>query len=351
MARQKRQIGNTGLDVSVLGFGGAPLGNMYRPLDDDQARETLQVAWDCGFRYFDTAPRYGYGLSERRTGDFLRAQSEPYILSTKVGRLLHRIEGDIPQDRPFVDALPFVEVYDYSYDAVMRSVEDSWQRLGLRRIDIAYIHDIGSLTHGKDAHPRLMRDAMEGGARALDELKKAGLIGAYGLGVNEWEVCLEALKSTDMDVFLLAGRYTLLEQEAQETFLPECLRRNASVVVGGAFNSGILVTGPKPGAKYDYEDAPQHILDRAQKIEQICNDHNVPLPAAAIQFPLTHPAVVSVIPGASSPRHVKQAVEWAELQIPSALWNDLREQGLLRADVPVPGEDLLTGGAAPGGIA
>jgi D-threo-aldose 1-dehydrogenase len=344
MARQKRQIGNTDLMVSVYGFGGAPLGNMYQPLSDAQARDTLQFAWDNGFRYYDTAPRYGYGLSERRMGDFLRAQSEPYVLSTKVGRLLERIDGPIPADRDFVDALPFVEVFDYSYDAVMRSVEDSWQRLGLRRIDIAYIHDIGRVTHGDEAHPRLMRDAMEGGARALDELKKAGVIGAYGLGVNEWEVCLEALKSCDMDVFLLAGRYTLLEQEAQETFLPECLRRNASVVIGGPFNSGVLVTGPVPGAKYDYADAPDHILDRVRKIDAICRDHNVPLAAAAIQFPLTHPAVASVIPGTNSPDQIRDALAWADLHIPAALWDDLRGADLLRADVPVPSDGLIAGG-------
>ncbi|WP_305559812.1 aldo/keto reductase [Thalassospira sp.] len=344
MAYPVRQVGTTGIAVSVLGFGGAPIGNMYQPITDAQAGETLQTAWDCGFRYFDTAPRYGYGLSERRMGDFLRAQTEPYILSTKVGRLLQRIDGPVPTDRPFVEALPFVEVFDYSYDAVMRSVEDSWHRLGLRRIDIAYIHDIGRLTHGDAAHGKLMRDAIDGGARALDELKKAGVIGAYGLGVNEWQVCLEALQSCDMDVFLLAGRYTLLEQEAQEQFLPECVRRKASVVIGGAFNSGILVTGPKPGAKYDYEDAPPAILERTAAIAAICRDHGVPLPAAALQFPLTHPAVVSVIPGAASPDHVRQAAAWAGLPIPAALWRDLRDAGLLRFDVPVPGDGGIGGG-------
>lgn len=337
---EKRPIGNTGIAVDSLGFGCASLGNLFHAVTDSDAAELLRTAWAGGFRYFDTAPHYGQGLSERRIGDALRPhQQHDYLLSTKVGRLL-RPAGYAAERRGFFSPMPFDIVHDYSYDGVMRSFEDSLQRLGLDRIDILYMHDIGAMTHGED-NDRLFSIAMDGGYRALNELRDSGLVSAIGLGVNEFEVCEMALEYGDWDCFLLAGRYTLLEQTALDTFLPKCLDRNCSVVIGGPYNSGILATGVRGKGPwhYDYSAAPQSIVSRVASLESICRDFDIPLPAAALQFPLAHPAVASVIPGIGNAHRVLQTLELFATDIPASFWVALREQNLLHDGAPIPTDD------------
>jgi D-threo-aldose 1-dehydrogenase len=333
---ETRPIGRTKLKVSIFGQGGAPLGGNLAPVGPTQAAATLQAAWDAGIRYYDTAPFYGYGLSEHYFGNALREHERgDYVLSTKVGRLLKpRSKPQAPND-PWKRPLPFEPVFDYSYDAVMRSFEDSLQRLGLNKIDILLIHDIGATTHFEN-HAPMMKAAMEGGYKALQKLRAEGVIGALGMGVNEWEVCMEAMGHGDFDVFLLAGRYTLLEQEALTAFLPECQKRGTTIIIGGPFNSGILAMGAKPGATYNYEPAPKEIMDKVARIEQVCADHKVALPAAALQFPLTHPSICSVIPGSRSVEELQRNLELFRTPIPAALWRDLKSAGLMRPDAPTP---------------
>jgi len=322
-----------------LGFGTAPLGNLYRPLDEDTAQTTLQAAWDVGCRYFDTAPLYGLGLAETRLNRFLRTQDrESFILSTKVGRLLRVCPPDQRTGiGKFFDTPARREIYDYSYDGVMRSIEDSFERLGVDRIDILFCHDVDIFTHGsKEASDRRISEFMDGGYRALHSLRDQGVIAAIGAGVNEWQVCETMARAGDFDLFLLAGRYTLLEQEALESFLPLCVERGIGIVLGGPYNSGILATGPKQGAFYNYEPAPPPILEQVARIERICQAHGVRLAEAALRFPLAHPAVVSVIPGAQTPAEVRRNAEILSAQIPTALWSDLKTEGLMRLDAPVP---------------
>ena len=333
---ESRPVGRTQLRVSVFGQGGAPLGGHRAPTPWPQAEATLDAAWDAGIRFYDTAPFYGYGLSEHYFGNGLRKHPrEDYVLSTKVGRLLKPRTKPQAADDPWKQPLPFEPVFDYGYDATMRSFEDSLQRLGLNKIDILLIHDIGATSHFEN-QAKMMKAAMEGGYKALKKLRDEGLIGALGMGVNEWEVCMDAMGHGDFDVFLLAGRYTLLEQEALTQFLPECQKRGTTIIIGGPFNSGILATGAKPGATYDYLPAPKEILDKVAKIERVCADHKVPLPAAALQFPLTHPSICSVIPGSRNVDELKRNLDLFRTRIPAALWRDLKSAGLMRPDAPTP---------------
>ncbi|UTW45462.1 aldo/keto reductase [bacterium SCSIO 12696] len=336
MSVEQRQIGNTGLAIHTFGFGCAPLGNLYNPISDEDAKNTLQTAWDGGYRYFDTAPHYGQGLSERRTGDILRGHND-YVLSTKVGRLL-KPAGYAKERHCYRSPMPFDIHYDYSYDAVMRSFEDSLQRLGLDRVDILYMHDIGRVTHG-DANDHHFAIAMDGGYKAMDSLRSQGLVKAIGLGVNEHEVCEQALEYGDWDCFLLAGRYTLLEQESLQTFLPKCEQRNCSIVIGGAYNSGILATGTRGGGTlhYDYGPAPQTVVDKVRQLEDLCDEYSIPLAAAALQFPLAHPAVASVIPGMGSARRIAQTQTLIDTQIPDEFWQALRSKSLVADAAPLPG--------------
>lgn len=334
----KRRVGGTGLAVDALGFGCASLGNLYHPVSDVDAGEILDSAWSSGFRYYDTAPHYGQGLSERRVGDALRRfRGREYVLSTKVGRLL-KPSGYAEERHAFKSPMPFDIFYDYSYDGIMRSFEDSLQRLGLDRIDILYMHDIGAVTHGA-RNDQLFPIAMDGGYRALDELRNSGAVSAIGLGVNEYEVCEAALNHGNWDCFLLAGRYTLLEQEALNTFLPKCLKRNCSIVIGGAYNSGILATGVRGTGPlyYNYEAAPVLVVEKVASIEDTCEEFGIPMAAAALQFPLAHPAVATVIPGIGKPERIGQTLELFNTRIPDDFWSALVERGLLRADAPVPG--------------
>ena len=331
----KRQIGATNLTIDELGMGCASLGNLYHPVSDEEASDILTTALAKGFSYFDTAPHYGQGLSERRVGDALRKRKD-YVLSTKVGRLL-RPAGFAAQRHGFVSPMPFDIEYDYSYDGVLRSFEDSLQRLGLDRIDILYMHDIGPVTHGCNDE-RLFPIAMDGGYRAMDELRRSGRVSAIGLGVNEFEVCERAMEYGDWDCFLLAGRYTMLEQLPLDTFFPKCIGRGASVIIGGPYNSGILATGvqEKRAANYDYGPAPENIVNKVASIEALCQEFNIPMAAAALQFPLAHPAVASVIPGIGKASRVNQTLKLFRTEIPDEFWKMLKDRGLIHDDAPIP---------------
>jgi D-threo-aldose 1-dehydrogenase len=334
-----RCIGNTKLTVTQLGFGAASLGNLYRIVSDSEASETIRAAIEAGITYFDTAPYYGFGLSERRVGDALR-EHRGIVLSTKVGRLM-KASPDVhgsAERHGFCSPMPFEPEFDYSFDGVMTSWEASKQRLGLAQLDILYVHDIGRLTHG-ERHELTFHQLTDGGGfRALEQLRAAGEILAFGIGVNETAICLEAMRHAHLDVILLAGRYTLLEQNALDALLPACERAGTSIVVGGPYNSGILATGARHGGTlhYDYGIAPQSIVDRVRRLEAHCEQHGVPLAAAALQFPLAHPQVVSVIPGLGSPRHIDRTVALYKTNIPDALWHALKSDGLLHGGAPVP---------------
>lgn len=336
----RRNLGKTGLTVTELGFGTAPLGNLFKPLPDETARETLAAAQRAGFGYYDTAPFYGFGLSERRLGDSLRSRKD-IVLSTKVGRLLKPIPGPVDEAvvrHGYATPMPFEPVYDYSYDAVMRSFTESLQRLGLSRIDLLYIHDIGRLTHGDANAARMAELTKGGGLKALEELRSAGAISGFGMGVNEISACLEVMAHARLDVILLAGRYTLLEQNALDELFPRCTEAGTAIVVGGPYNSGILAVGTRTAAPlyYDYEPAPAAVIEKVRRIEAVCDRHVVPLAAAALQFPLAHNIVASVIPGLDSANRVEQTMALYHHKLPAALWQDLRSENLIRADAPIP---------------
>jgi len=332
------RLGNGGLTFTELGFGAAPLGNLYRAISDADAEAILQAAWDGGVRHFDTAPLYGLGLSETRLNRFLRGKPRgDYVLSTKVGRLL-RVTSPDRRDGfgKWFDVPSRTEVMDYGHDAVMRSVEFSLERLGVDRIDILYAHSLDAFDLGSEARVAEKRDElMAGGYRALVALRDQGVIRGFGAGINDWRSAQWLLERGDFDLFLLAGRYTLLEQEALDTFLPLCVARGVGIVVGGPYNSGILATGPRPGAFYNYDPAPPAILDRVARIEAVCTAHGVRLVDAAFQFPLRHPAVVSVIPGGQRVAEVEGNLTAARAVIPPGLWADLKTAGLMHPDAPV----------------
>lgn len=335
-----RQLGNTSLNVSTLGFGAASMGNLYQAVSDNEAQATLAAAIDLGFNLFDTSPRYGAGLSERRVGDALRPLvKSKYVLSTKVGRILKPdTTADINQLRHgFLTPMPFDAHYNYTYDGIMRSFEDSQQRLGLAEIDILLVHDIGAFTHG-DNDNHYFKQFEVSGYKALEVLRKHGDIKAVGLGVNEVEVCERAMNIGQFDCFLLAGRYSLLEQEPVHQFLPQCEKHGASIILGGPYNSGILATGVngKSIPHYDYAPAPKHIIDKVAKIEAICAQFQVTLAAAALQFPLGHPAVASVIPGLGNAKRVQHTVKLFNEIIPSEFWQTLKDNNLLDQAAPIP---------------
>jgi len=330
----RRRIGRTGLEITTLGLGGATLAGNFAAVPADEARATVSRALEAGITYFDTAPQYGYGRSEHLVGDALRLRREGTVLSTKVGRLLRPVRSESERTYPhgWVDPFPFEQVYDYSYDAVMRSFEDSLQRLGLAAVDILYVHDIGAMTHGVEANKLLWKQLETGGYRALTELKRQGRIAAIGLGVNEWEVLMDALELGDWDVFLLAGRYTLLEQTSLDPFLSACTARGASVVVGGPFNGGALMgTG-----MWNYARAPEHVVRRVHELEATCAEFGVPIGAAALQFPLAHPAVCNILPGPKSPAELDGILGWWTTAIPEAFWEALAQRGLVAAGSPLP---------------
>lgn len=335
----KVKFGRVDLEVTAFGFGTAPVGNIFREIDEGTSDDMFQSAWDHGVRYFDTAPMYGHGLSELRTGHSLRWKNrDDFVLSSKVGRVLKPARKADIDYAPWTNAGRFTMHFDYSYDGVMRSFEDSLQRLNLERMDICFIHDIDTFTRGPD-QPEVFRQAMDGAWRALSDLRDQRVVTAIGVGVNEWQVCQAALEQRDFDCFLLAGRYTLLEQEALDSFLPLCEARGAAVVVGGGFNSGILATGAVEGAKYNYAPAPAEIMDRVRRIEAVCARHDVPLPAAALQFVVAHPAIPTFMAGTRTVAQLEQNLAWFSHPIPADFWAELKALGLLRDDAPVPQDD------------
>lgn len=322
-------LGDSAVEVTPLALGCAGLGNLYRPVTDEGALATVEAAWDAGIRTFDTAPHYGLGLSERRLGAALRNRArDTYTVSTKVGRLLvPDPEGDCDDDlaNGFAVSATHRRVWDFTADGVLRSLEASLDRLGLDRIDVALLHDPDD--HAEQA----LREAYP----ALERLRTEGVVGAIGIGMNQSALPTRFLRETDIDVVLLAGRYTLLDQDGLTELLPEAAARGRSVVIGGVFNSGLL-TAPRPGATYDYAPAPQPVLDRALRLLEVTERHGVPLRAAALRFPFGHPAVASVLTGARSPEEVHDTVEQLRRPIPDALWDELRAEGLLAEGTPVP---------------
>jgi D-threo-aldose 1-dehydrogenase len=331
---EKRQLGRTKLNVTVFGLGTATMGGSRIKITRSEGEAIVQAARDAGVRYFDTAPFYGVGAAEHRVGDVLREYDrDDFVLSTKVGRLLRPKTDNAPSPDGRMFPHPFNVVYDYTYDGIMRSVEDSYQRLGLARIDILYVHDIGAYQHGAELNAVYMKQLSSTGYKALDELRRTGVVSAIGIGVNEKEVLIDALGFGDWDAFLLAGRYTLLEQGPLDDLIPMCVARGTSLVIGGPLNSGILAGRDT----WNYDKAPPEVVERVRKLEAVCDAHNVPLAAAALQFPLAHPVVAAVIPGPRSAAEFNQNLPLFTMTIPAALWSDLRSQGLLHPDAPVPG--------------
>ena len=325
-----RKIGATDVEVTELSFGGAPLGAVGDRLTDADVDAIVTRARAGGIRYFDTAPLYGHGLSEKRLGSVLRTvPREDFVLSTKIGRLLvPEAEGE--RYAGMRDAEPVAIRYDYSFDAVRRSLESSLGRLGLDRVDILLCHDIDVWTHG-DAQPGIFDTARKGALRALRTLREEGVVRAIGLGVNEWQVCSRVLDEMDVDCFLLAGRFTLLEQEPLDEFLPKCVQRNVSLIIGGPYNSGILATDERRRATYDYKPAPEALWQKAQAIRRMCESHGVDPRAAALQYPLRRPAVAAVIPGVWAVSEVEANLDLIAADIPDALWRDLAAADLARA--------------------
>ncbi|MDT7782871.1 MAG: D-threo-aldose 1-dehydrogenase [Pseudonocardiales bacterium] len=314
--------------VSRLGFGAAPIGNLYREISDEEAVGAVGAAWQTGVRYFDTAPHYGLGLSERRLGVALAGRPrDEYVISTKVGRLLEPFDGSGLDDEGFAVPRHFRRIRDYSADGVRRSIESSLERLGTDRVEIVYIHDPDDYwdVAFSEAYP------------ALEELRSQGVVGAIGVGMNQWEMPERFVRETDIDVVMLAGRYTLLEQPSLASFLPACVERGVSVVACGVFNSGLL---SKPvvaaDAKYNYDDAPPELVERARSIAAVCERHGVTLPEVAIQFALGHPAVVSVVIGSRTAEQMNANAEYFDKPIPDELWAELKSSGLLGSEVPTP---------------
>jgi D-threo-aldose 1-dehydrogenase len=331
------RLGRT-VKFTNLGLGTAPLGNLYKAVSEADADATLVAAWTAGIRHFDTAPLYGLGLAETRLNRFLRGKPrDSYTLSTKVGRLLQRVAPDQMAERTHYFATPSRKVvFNYGYDGVMRSIENSLERLGVDCLDIVYAHDLGADTHGSrrasdERIAEFMGANFGGGYRALDRLRREGVINAIGAGCNEWQACESLISQGEFDLFLLAGRYTLLEQSALQSFLPLCRANGIGVVVGGAYNSGLLAGG----TTYNYEAASSDILERVAQLRGHCAAHGVAIEAAALQLPLAHPAVVSVVVGAVSGAEVRANIGHVTAKVPLALWSDLKAAQLLADQVPV----------------
>lgn len=335
MVRTFVSRGGREIPFTQIGFGSAPLGNYLRPLSEEDCDATLQTAWDAGMRYFDTAPFYGFGLSEQRIGRLLKKVDRgDYVISTKVGRLFEPCEPEEVNSLFFKNTPQLRFYYDYSYDGIMRSYEESLQRLGIDNVDILYVHDVCAFAHGgREGSETAIRNLLDqGGWRALTELRDAGDVAAIGAGVNEWQPCARLLELVDPDLFLLAGRYTLLEQEPIDHLFPQCAAKGAGIVAGGPYNSGVLAGQPT----YNYAEIPADIAERVRALGRICQRHDVPMAAAALQFIVAHPVVVSVIPGGQNVAETRQNAEMLDVEIPAAFWADLRESGLIHAKAPTP---------------
>jgi len=336
----RRRVGRTELELPVFGFGAAHLGELYARLDETEAQATLAAAWDTGVRFYDTAPWYGRGLSEHRLGGFLRTRPRSeFIVNTKVGRILRRPDDPLSfSTAPWAGGLPFEVEFDYSYDGVMHAYEQVLQRLALNRVDSLVIHDLDTMFHSPEQVTGYLRQLTDGGGlKALQELKASGDIKAIGVGNNVPGNLDEMLGAIDVDFAIVAMPYTLLDQGVLDTSMQLCLERGISVIIGAPFASGILVTGSGAGAMYAYGKASPEVQAKVRGIEAVCRAHDVSMPVAALQFPLAHPAVVSVIPGAAKPSEVRANVAALDAEIPAAFWSDLKAQGLLAANAPVPG--------------
>ena len=333
------EIGTTGLRVTRLGLGGAGLGGLYSDVSRDAAIETVHRSFDLGARYFDTAPLYGVGKSETSLGAGLGGlERGAFVVSTKVGRVLNPAGG---QRDPglFANPPPLEPVFDYSRDGILRSLEDSLERLGLDSVEIALMHDPDSgqsLWEDADVEPTHFRQAMDEAYPTLRQFKSEGVLKAVGVGMNQWQALARFARAADFDCFLLAGRYTLLDHSALPTLMPLCEEKSISLVLGGPYNSGILASDLSPGTTYFYDDAPAKVLERARAIKAVCDRHDVPLKAAALQFGLAHPAVASTIPGGRSPEEVEENVRMAERDLPTDLWGELKAEGLIPREAPTP---------------
>ena len=336
-----RKVADTSLELPVFGFGSAHIGELYSEVDEADSRATLETAWDLGIRYYDTAPWYGRGLSEHRLGGFLRTKPRgEYCLTTKVGRTLHRPDHPDAFDRsPWTGGLNFEVHFDYSYDGVMRSYEQALQRMAIPTVEALVIHDLDELFHEPDDLARYKSQLTDSGIKALQELKASGHIKAYGMGVNTGDALETIATLVDLDFALVAMPYTLADQSSLHTGMATCLKRNVSVIIGAPFASGILVTGSSGDAKYAYDAAPEPVRERVRGLEGVCRAHGIALPAAALQFVLAHPAVVSTIPGAVNAGQITENAASLAADIPDAFWADLKSQNLIDADAPVPAAD------------
>ena len=333
----RRRLGRSAVEVTELGFGGASIGELFVRVTEADAQATIGAAWDAGVRYFDTAPWYGRGLSELRTGAGLRDHPRrDFVLSTKVGRWLRPATEESFDGAPWLGGAPNEVVFDYTYDGIMRSVEQSRLRLGITRFDVAFIHDLDRLYFDAPTMEAHFHDLEASGWRALEELRSSGQIGAIGAGINDLGLMPRFLDVGDIDAFLVAMPYTLLDQEVLDHEFPACVERGVGFVIGAVFASGILAKGPVQGARYAYGEPTAAVLEKTRRIQEVCDRHGVPLAAAALQFPLGHPSVASVIPGASSPAQQGRSVAAFRHPIPSDLWAELKHLGLLREDAPVP---------------
>ncbi|MFL5579916.1 MAG: aldo/keto reductase [Gemmatimonadaceae bacterium] len=324
-----RRLGSSTVEVTELGFGGGPLGGLFAPVDDEAAAATLRAAWDGGIRYYDTAPHYGIGHSERRFGAFLRElPRDAYTLSTKVGRVLVPQDAAGRTDEAFEVPASHRRVWDFTRDGVRRSVEDSLERMGVDRVDVLFLHDA-------EEH---LEEAIRDGYPALAELRAEGMVGAIGSGMGDAAKLATVVRETDVDVIMQAGRYTLLDQSALDELLPACAERGVSVLAAAVFNSGVLAAArPPDDATYAYERAPADVLRRARRIAEVCEAHGVTLPQAALAFPLGHPVVAGVVAGMRSAEEAERDVAWFAAAVPPQLWADLRDEGLIDPRAPLPG--------------
>jgi D-threo-aldose 1-dehydrogenase len=343
--QSRRRIADTSLFLPAFGMGTAHLGELYGLVDEAVSQATLATAWDGGVRFYDTAPWYGRGLSEHRLGGFLRTKPrDDFMITTKVGRTLHRPADPKTFDRsPWTGGLNFEVNFDYSYDGIMRSYEQALQRLALDTVDALVIHDLDSIFHDEAAIAAHTRDLAESGMKALAELKSSGDIQACGMGINMKEQLADLAQKVDLDFALVAMPYTLIDQESLHTGMKACLDRNVSVIVGAPFASGILATGASGAAHYNYGAADDKIIQKVRAIETVCAAHGVALQAAALQFPLAHPAAAAIIPGASKPEELAANIRSLDATIPAQFWSDLKSEGLLDPDAPVPGESKGAG--------
>ena len=334
---EKRILGRTGIEVTQLGFGSAHIGELDRKVDEDEAQDAIAAGYEAGISLWDTSPWYGLGLSEHRIGHYLRRQPRDSVaVVTKVGRVLFAPEDPDKVDKePWVGGLPFNYRFDYRYDAVMRSYEDSLMRLGLNRVEVLLIHDLDHEEHGSEQAVARYMGQLEagGGFKALDELRSAGQVKAIGAGINQAHMIGRLLTHFDLDVLLVAMPYSLLDQSSLED-LSACARRDVGIIKGAPYASGVLVTGPSPEARFNYARTPEPVFEKVRAIGRVCQRHGVPLGAAALQFLLAHPAVATVIPGAISRAQVLDNIEMMRVEIPGALWVELKTEGLIDADAP-----------------